>query len=141
MFFSLSIFGQTKRVVISKLEITNLTCEHVKLVNLDKNDTIYYISISFKNLKYSSISDYKYIYIYSRAELEIFVKDLTSALSEMGIKQNMSWDREEYSIVLNESTTKLLYLFADSPRGLISLSKKEVEKILNWVNSVKYGEG
>lgn len=141
-FFSSSITAQKKRLEISKTKIGNLSPNYSKSIDLEKNDTIYYVYIGFQNLKYKSITDSKSIFLTNDSDIKGLVKDLKMALAEMNVKQNIEWKKELYALILYDFSNELY--IAESPKkgsGYTTISKKEVDELIKWLESFEFGKG
>ncbi len=134
--------AQTKTVVISKKRIYTISCKYSKLIDLDKQDTVPFVYLGFQNAKYSSITDIKSIVFLLKddsVEVFSFVKDLKSALREMGHKKAMRWDREGYLLSVFESSSALyVYESKSNGSGYTRLSRKYVEKLIAWFEEIGF---
>lgn len=135
--------AQEKRMPISKMKIGTVNCLYEMSINLDKGDTVNYIGLSFQNSQYSSITDIKSIFFFNPSKdsssVLSFVKNLKMAYNEMGNKTAILWDKKEYSISLYDFTN-LLYLREPRSKGdgHTMLTKKDVEKLINWFNTIGF---
>lgn len=139
--FSVSGNAQQKRVTILESKIGLLSPMYGKTIDLDSNTTNYYLYIGFQNQKYSSITDLKSVFITNDADLKVLIKDLKMALIEMETKQNIEWTKDKYKLSLYDFSNKLY--FSESPKkgsGYTTISKKEVEKLIIWLESIQFGK-
>jgi len=143
LLFSTCIYAQKKRVNLSKSTIGTISAEYTKSIDLEKNDTLYYVYCGFQNKKYSSISDIKSIFITKDEDLKSLIKDLKTAVNEMGVdKVNINWTRENYELVLYDFSNELYIL--EKPKkgsGYTTLSKKQVEEFIFWLEKIDFGKG
>ncbi|MFN7913427.1 MAG: hypothetical protein ACK5QC_16505 [Bacteroidota bacterium] len=136
--------GQTQKIVINKkdIKIGNViqqSCSYNADVNLETNDTSYYVIISFKNLKYPNISDYKSI-IFFKSNADDFFKfkqDYTKAIEVMESENETSFTGTNYRLV---SGRKMIYLYNISesePPGYSAIYKKTVNKLKEWLDIIE----
>jgi hypothetical protein len=136
--------GQTQKIVINKkdIKIGNViqqSCSYNADVNLETNDTSYYVIISFKNLKYPNISDYKSI-IFFKSNADDFFKfkqDYTKAIEVMESENETSFTGTNYRLV---SGRKMIYLYNISesePSGYSAIYKKTVNKLKEWLDIIE----
>ena len=100
-FLSFSVCGylnaQTKRLSISEKQIGGVNCKYYKSIDLDKIDTVAYVYLGFQNAKYSTISDIVSIFFElttDSTDIFDFIKDLKTALPEMGNKSSIAWNKK-----------------------------------------------
>ena len=134
--------AQVKRVSISETKIGTVNCLYGMSVDLEKGDTTTYIHLGFQNAKYSSITDIKSIFFVMATDsndVSNFVKDLKMALGEMESKESISWDKKKYSLTLYDFSNSLYLREARSDGdGHTMLSKKQVEKLISWLESIGF---
>jgi hypothetical protein len=139
--FTVSGNAQQKRVTILESKFGLLSPMYGKTIDLDTNTTNYYLYIGFQNQKYSSITDLKSVFITKDADLKALIKDLKTALIEMETKQNIEWTKDKYKLALYDFSNKLY--FSESPKkgsGYTTISKKEVENLILWLESFQFGK-
>lgn len=139
--FSVSGNAQKKRVTILESKIGLLSLTYGKTIDLESITTDYYLYIGFQNQKYTTITDIKYVFITNDDDLKGLIKDLKMALTEMQTKQNIEWTKELYKLTLYDFTSNLY--FCESPKkgsGSTSISKKDVEKLIIWLESIEIGK-
>ncbi len=139
--FSVSGNAQKKRVTILESKIGLLNTNYSKTIDLETKTTLYYLYIGFQNQKYTSITDLKYVFITNDADLKDLIKDLKMAMPEMENKQTIEWTKDLYKLTLYDFSDKLY--FYESPKkgsGYTTISKKEVEKLILWLESIQFGK-
>lgn len=130
--------SQEKKIILSQAKVGSVKCEYKKVTDLENSIRGLHVSFVFQNEKYKNITDTKVIVFLVESEngpssVTDFLKDIKAAFKEMDTKQDISWDRKDYSLNLYDFS-KLLYLYKD--KGYTTLSKKEVEKMINWIESL-----
>lgn len=138
--FSVSGKAQQKRVTILESKIGLLKPSYSKTIDLETKTTLYYLYIGFQNQKYKSITDSKSVFITNDADLKNLIKDLKMAMPEMESKQNIEWKKDLYILALYDFSDKLY--FCESPKkgsGYTTISKKEVEELILWLESFQFG--
>jgi len=141
-FLSFSIYSQNKRVSISTAKIGAIDCKYAKSINLERKDTIYYTFIGFKDERYKTLDETASIMIADDKELQKLVSDLKLSLSEMDSKPDLNFTREQYKIYLF-NFTELLYLYQTPSKGdgYTTLTKKEVDEFIVWLEKINFGKG
>jgi hypothetical protein len=139
---SISIIAQNKTVNISKTTIGGLRPSYAKSINLEVKDSIYYVYIGFENEKYSTISDSKSLFLTQDVHVKAFTNDLKTAKLEMETKQNIEWKKELYGLSLFDFSDKLYILeSASDGSGYTTISKKDLEELIKWLESIEFGKG
>ena len=134
--FTLTVNAQRKTNVKSRFKTSTVSFKNSEVYDLGGGDTIKYLYLSFQNEKYTTIRDLKSIMISTDFDVLEFKNDLKTALSEMKTKSSINWDRKEYKMSVY-GFTNTLYLMDKSMRGHTQLKYKEVEKIIQWLETVK----
>lgn len=140
--YSNSTMAQKKRVDVSKSDIGGLMLTYAKSIDLEIKDTIYYVSVGFQNLKYKTITDVKSVFITKDIELKAFTKDLKTAIVEMETKQNIEWKKDLYVLALYDFSNRLY--ISERPTkgsGYTTISKKDAEELVKWLESFEFGKG
>jgi len=142
LFCTTTILAQTKRIEISKFKVSQISADYSKSINLSTKDTLKYVYLGFQNAEFKSVTDIKSIMFTNQNELDEFVIDLKTALPEMDTKQNIDWDKKKYSLAIYNFNSAL-YLKEGSKysRGYTMLSKKDVEKLIIWLESIVFEKG
>lgn len=141
--------AQIKKVYLSESKIDDVQCKYVQAVDLDKGDTTMYVSLIFQNARYKTITDFKAIILMTKypstlsmpgddsTQVYNFLKDLKAAFAEMGNKSSIKWSRDGYTIGLHDFSNSLyLYESENDGNGCTLLSKKHVEKLINWIEGL-----
>lgn len=132
-------FAQTKTVKISEQKIGPLNCEYTHKINIESGDTTTYVYIGFRNQKYRQLIEYKSILFPANEKDHVnqFIKDLTTALPEIGSKTQVSWDRDYYSINLFDFGSSL-YLYTPDGGANTMLTKKQTESLIAWLKEIGF---
>lgn len=138
---TISMNAQKKTMDVSSIKIGQISAKYSKVIDLEKKDTISYVYLGFQNFKYRTLSDIRSVFFPKQEDLKSFVEDLKTALPEMGSKQNIDWKRQLYSISVFDFSNNL-YLFERPSKGdgYTTLSKKELEKLIEWLDSIQIGK-
>ena len=139
LFFVNILFAQKTKTTISRNEIGTLRCEYGMSIDSEKSDTSKYVFIGFQNAKYTAITDFKAIYFNTKDKENIveFIDILKKAILELGNKTNLTWDKKNYSIKVYDFTKDLFLTEAsEKGEGFTTLSKKHVEKLIQWLESL-----
>jgi hypothetical protein len=137
------LIAQTKTIDISEFGLKGQVFlgTYAKSINLELNDTLYYIYIGFQNFKYRHMSDPRSIILTTQDDLNALIKDLKTALPEIGTKVNIDWNRKLYGISLWDYTDSLILRESpDDGDGYTFLDKQEAEKFLDWLTSIQIGK-
>lgn len=142
LFCAWSINAQTKKIDISKLKIGAISALYAKSIDIEKNDTIFYVYLGFQNAKFKSISDMKSVFLSKDEETKNLLKDLKSALPEIGTKQSIAWKKDLYGITLYDFSNGL-YFYENPSKGsgYTVIQKNDVEKLISWLESFEFGKG
>lgn len=138
---AVSMNAQKKTIDVSLIKIGQISGKYSKVIDLEKNDTLSYVYLGFQNFKYKSISDIRSVFFPKQEDLKSFIEDLKTALPEIGSKQNIDWKRQLYSISVFDFSNNL-YLFERPSKGdgYTTLNKKELEKLIEWLDSIQIGK-
>ena len=133
--FSTHLFSQTIKKDLDNKKIGSLDCSYKMSVKVGESDTSFYIYCFFQNQKYSSITDIGGVFITTIKGKDRIVSDLKQCVKYM--------DDKSISFTINEFTlydfSKNLYIndTTDHRRKYTTLSKKNVLKWIEWLESVK----
>jgi len=133
--------AQIKTITVSSFRSNKISAEYYKDIDLETNDTLSYVAINFYNAEFSSISDYRTIKFKKQTDLDEFIKDLKTALPELGTKQVITWNKKLYSLRLEEGFSNILFLTThyEIGYGYTMLKKNDIEKLLKWFTSFSIG--
>jgi len=132
------LYSQKKRVDISSEKIGSLICSYTMSIDIDKADTLYYVYIGFQNKEYSHITDIKSVMFVDTKELSQFTSDLKKMIPEMDEKKNnFEFKRTDY-VLSKYDFTKDLYLKETRRGGYTSISKGQVEKLIEWIEGLQF---
>jgi hypothetical protein len=139
--FTVAMNAQKKTIDVSSIKIGQISGKYSKVIDLEKNDTLSYVYLGFQNFKYRTISDTRSVFFAKQEDLKSFVEDLKAALPEIGSKQNIDWKRQLYSISVYDFSSSL-YLFERPSKGdgHTIISKKELEKLISWLETIQIGK-
>lgn len=143
-----SCLAQVSSEVISKKNIkaaypnkSKVECENSKFT--DKNGKIdYYIVISYQNESYNHITDTKSIFLFNGKDVEEFIKAANDAI--LAIKEQrhktIAWEKKNYKIIKFDNQVPLTFYDVSATPGSITISPKEVKKLLTWIQTCKVDE-
>lgn len=134
----LSISGQTKK--------TGLFYENFGGVNLSqeksedvKGETTITTMLFFQDLRYTAIANTKYIFLYNKSDVEIFIGDLESALSysKSGEKSVTEYgDKKKYQIDADARSGRIT-LWSKNVDGITFIQSKKVIKLIEALKIIK----
>lgn len=132
----ISTTAQKKTIKVSEDKIGSLTCNKYQVIDMLAKDTTTDIYISFKNAKYSYITDIAgiFFFITDIYDIKDFIDDLKLAEKEMDTKQSIEWKRDKYTIYLYDFNPGKLYI--EEPKrngGYTTINKKQVGKLVEWM--------
>lgn len=138
-----SIFAQIRTVNLIDKKIGQTHFTYSKIDDLEKNTTLYNVSLVFQNEKYSKISDIRIVSIYKKQDLDLFTKDLQKCFKFMfdKVQGDLSFNRSNYRLTLHNFTSDLL--LSDIHPGLTSggtyLQKIDVVELLETISTIQFG--
>lgn len=127
-------FAQSKLVKLSEAKIGPLNCEYTHRINMETGDTIKYVYIGFRNQKYKQLIEYKSV-LFSATDTEQltqFIKDLNSALPEMGSKTHITWERDTFTLTLYDFS-QWLYLYTPDSGAHTIITKGQAQNLIIWL--------
>lgn len=134
----LSISGQTKK--------TGLFYENFGGVHLsqekseDVNDEIKITTmLFFQDLRYTAITNTKYIFLHNKSDVELFIADLESALSysKSGEKSVTEYgDKKKYQVDADARSGRIT-LWSKNDDGLTFIQPKKLAKLIDALNVIK----
>ena len=134
------LISQTKKETLSEKKLGDLECNLYQNINLETFDTTLYLSISFQNAKYNKIVDIKSIFFNVKnndADIKELIKNLKDAYSQIGKKQQLSWNKKHYLIDLFDNSNDLyLSESSDKGTGYTLVKKYNVELLIQWLESI-----
>lgn len=137
MCLSFNSFSQRKSTDLISNRIGTVKWNFKQMTDLSSNDTTYYLWGGFQNYKYSTITDIKSVFMSSQSQLDELISDLKMVYSEMDKKQSISWDKKLYILKLVNYTDEM-YLGDPDGRGYTYLTKRQVEKTIEFLESIKF---
>jgi len=141
-FFVINANAQTKRIKLLDKKIGPIDILYQKSVDLENEDSLYLVYLSFQNAKYYRITDIRGIAFLDSSRLTEFINDLKSALKQMelGEKIQMNWSRTIYELDLYDWTKKLSLESKKDGNGYILIDKKIVSKLISTLLSINFGK-
>jgi hypothetical protein len=120
---------------LSKTKISGyLDCNHVQLI---EKDTLEYISISFQNMKYSTISDIKSL-VFHQDIVRLQLIDDLKKMTEYAKSDDIMTQRKEYSLHKIENSNNIfLTIKSSNIESYTILNKRVIEKLNEWLISIK----
>lgn len=137
--------SQTKTNTNVKTKIGNLTeVSYKEFIQLDKEDTIRYVYLGFRNAEYTYLSDNVGIYIWNpekdKSDINTFIKDLQIMIDNLG--STMFNEQKHYRIHISETLPRLIFIGCgseDSKRGAYTtISRKNAEELINWLKTTQF---
>ena len=121
------IFSQKVSKILSEFKVGTMKCQNKMEIDLTQNDTTFYVTNYFQNMKYSTIIDLGSLFFMHRKNLEKTIEDIEMCLPYMDEKS------DEFSVgkFRISSSSKTLYIFDDGK--YTGMSKKQVIKWLEWL--------
>jgi len=128
--------AQIKTVKLSDIYAGPVWGGYCEATNLDNNASTQYVYLSFYE-NHNGENPVVSIYLYNQAELNAFIKDLTSALAEIGTSSTVSWTRTSYAISTSKNSN-IIYLMEKPADGsyYTILKKGQVTKLLKKLNAI-----
>lgn len=138
LFFCSAAFGQIKTVTVSETKTGGIELLHRKEIDLGKGDTLSFVVLSFQNEEYTAIKDKKYWAFSDTAQINKLVKNIKSALNEVGQKVSVRWDEKDYSVAVYDFN-KAVYFYEPISKGKahVSINKSQAEKMVKWLEAIK----
>lgn len=135
MCFVFNSFSQRQNSSITNTKIGPIDWSYSMSINLETQDTTYYVSGKFKNFKYSYINDIKVIVIIRQLDLKQLIVDLKQVYNKMGNDETINYKREFYVLNLYDFT-KNLYIGDSRDLGYTYLTKNQVEKTYMFLETI-----
>ena len=134
--------AQTKRENLLSKEIGTISLEYIKSTNIENSVVRYMIYLGFQNAKYKTITDIKSVAFNDTTNFNKFKTDLLNAykLLDKGEKIEMSWDNLHYKLNLYDFSKNIYITEPKGTGGYTSLSKKQLEKLLENLSVIDYGK-
>jgi len=129
--FSTQIFSQTITKDLKKEKIGSLKCSYIMKLKVGSSDTSLYVYCGFQNQKYSTIVDIGSIMITTMEKKDNIVSDLKECVKYMDDK-SISFSIGQFDLF---DFSKNLYI--NDNRKYTTLSKKNVLKWIEWLESIK----
>jgi hypothetical protein len=134
----LSISGQTKKTGLfyDNFGGVNLSQEKSEDVNGETKITT---MLFFQDLRYTAITNTKYIFLYNKSDVELFIGDLESALSysKSGEKSVTEYgDKKKYQIDADARSGRIT-LWSKNVDGITFIQSKKVIKLIDALKIIK----
>ena len=134
-------YSQEMRKTLSSKQIGKVNCKHELKINIETKDTTALVYLSFQNEEYSAITDIASIMFIPKLDstaLPMFITDLRAASEYRGTKTSIRWDKTYYAIYLYDFAPNLYIAERKkSGKGHTTLTKKEVNNLILWLESIK----
>ena len=144
VFFLVSFvsLGQNKMVKIYNEKIGLVSATYLLFTDLESHDSIYAVSFSFQNAKYTSLTDTKSIIIHNKESLNELIKDFKSAYNQLILdeKVSMDWNKKEFSLSLYDFSKNIYFKQgSNSYDGYTMLNKNQTGKLLEYLSKIEFG--
>jgi hypothetical protein len=133
---------QRESIDIYKATMGSIDATYGKNINRETHDTTYYILLGFQNANSANRTDIQSVYLKSKDEFDELLKDLNSAIQEIGAKTPMDFGRDNYRLYINDFTNELC--FAKKPEkgnGYTKLNTINARKLIDWMGTFQFGKG
>lgn len=132
------VTAQIKTKHLKEKEIAGVTCKYTHMINVEKKDTMSYVSFSFDNERRPG--EAKTVVIPDTVSLYELRTALSLAIPEAGKGESITWSKRWFSLLVSASSDRI-YLFQPTSegdsRGCVSFSKEDAQKIINFTKGVK----
>ncbi len=137
------MFAQKKNITLKhfsgKNSTTHLEGDFSQFIDMDKGDTTHYVSFTFQNSKYSTITDMVSVIITKKTEWEEFLSDLKAASESWSKGESISWDRGSYSLAVPAKGKRAFFQEPNKKgSGYTVLYKKDIDRIIEWSQQFKF---
>lgn len=104
---------------------------------IENGDTSYFVACTFQNAEYQAITDIASIFIEDQLTLDSLISDLQGIIGYVGTKTEISYKRSTYSLIHYDFATASIYV-EDEDRKYTMINKKQAEKWLEWLKTIKF---
>lgn len=135
--------SQTTKTTISKIKVAmwwGIKGEFTRTIDLNTNDTAYYVYMSYQNRRYQHIVDIGSIMIWDQKTLTKFRNRMYECTKYMNYRrQNIRFNHNDYELYVTDHSRNLYF---NSPRGdeYTYLGKVYIIKLLKWLNTITIPE-
>lgn len=132
-------FSQKKTVKLLEAGIGPISLEYSKSIDLENQDTLFYVYLGFQNAKYTSITDIKSIFFTKDEVFKKFIQDLKIALEELekNEKIDLEWDRRpDYQLKLYSFSKDLYIIQGKGVEGYTKLTKKQIPTLIERLSQI-----
>jgi hypothetical protein len=128
--------AQFKTVKLSAITAGPVWGGYCEKTNLDNNKSTQYVYLNFY-ANHNGENPVVSVYLNTQTELDAFIKDMESALTEIDSRTSISWTRKAYSINTS-ATSGIIYLFQKPAEGsaYTILKKGQVVKLLSILKAI-----
>lgn len=142
LLFALNTDAQKKNLKLLEERFGSINLKYSKTIDLESQDTTYFLILLFQNAKYTAIVDIQSIYFAESSKLIEFVNDLKSAYGEMegSERVSISWDKKDYKIRLYEFSKNLYLVEGGSGEGYTTLNKKNTLQLITQLKRIQFGK-
>lgn len=135
---SLSVSGQTKKSELYSEHIGGIFLGQEKSEN-ETGEIKITTMLLFQDIRFTAISNTKYIYLNSKNDIELFIIDLENALaySKSGEKSVMEYgDKKKYKVDADARSGRIT-LWSQNADGLTFVQSKKLIKLIDALKSIK----
>jgi hypothetical protein len=135
---SLNVSGQTKKSELYSGYIGGIFLGQEKSEN-ENGEIKITTQLLFQDIRFTAISNTKYIFLHSKNDIELFIVDLQSALaySKSGEKSVMEYgDKKKYQVDADARSGRIT-LWSQNADGLTFVKSKNLIKLIDALKSIK----
>lgn len=139
LFLPFMVFSQTVSETLSSAKISGITAEMVKSSDPSRDD-MYFVFLSFRNEKYTTISDLCVIGLSDSSELAQIISDLEYCVEFLDSGNNgksVSLKHSKYMLQIYDFSREL-YIHDPTGRKYISIEKRWIEKLIEYLKSLEF---
>lgn len=131
--------AQIKKVVLQETKIGPLfSVTYNENIDINTSDTLMYVTIGYRNGKYTYIYDFGYIHLYKsgipdRSSVPEFMKDLKLMIENLG--SNMTSSKEDYKMYVSEMFPNLVFL-ENKDGAYTNVNRRQAEKLMQWLSGI-----
>jgi hypothetical protein len=130
--------AQTIDSTVSRKKFGTMDCKFMKTTE-ETGEVRYSVFCSYQNAEYSTITDIGSLLFMDKEHLDSFIVDLESAYNLMMNKsrENATYKRDRYSLVLYDFAATTLYIYDDHNKKT-TMPRRLVAEWLEWLKSIKF---
>jgi hypothetical protein len=138
-------YSQVKRQTLFSKDVGVFTpASYIKIMDYDNGDTTRCIFLTFRNAKYSYLSDYKSVAFCiddanrDSSKVFKFIADIKAAQQALLDKTDMEWTTEDYQIRVTPSIGNYIWLYDAKKLGYTWLNKKNANLLLQFFQVIDF---